>query len=122
MGLDNGICVKKNALTQLTNLEERFSTPSGTDSFIDITYWRKCCGIRDDIIRYLCNKYDVSENDIGAFELDTNDINKEMGTTIVMATHDKEIVNKMKKRVIRIENGLVETDKMKGSYKTNESI
>lgn len=51
-----------------------------------------------------------------------NDINKEMGTTIVMATHDKEIVNKMKKRVIRIENGLVETDKMKGSYKTNESI
>ena len=27
-------------------------------------------------------------------------INKELGTTVVMATHDKEIVNRMKKRVI----------------------
>lgn len=88
MGLDNGICVKKNALTQLTNLEERFSTPSSTDSFIDITYWRKCCGIRDDIIRYLCNKYDVSENDIGTFELDTNDINKII--SIVSSWRDKK--------------------------------
>ena len=32
------------------------------------------------------------------------EINK-LGTTIIMATHDKEIVNKMKKRVIYIEEG-----------------
>ena len=38
-----------------------------------------------------------------------------------MATHDKDIVNKMKKRVIVIEKGLVAKDTMKGKYK-NESI
>ena len=49
-------------------------------------------------------------------------INKELGTTIVMATHDKEIVNRMKKRVIRIENGILVEDKAKGSYKFSEAI
>ena len=49
-------------------------------------------------------------------------INKELGTTIVMATHDKEIVNRMKKRVIRIENGVLVEDKAKGSYKVSEAI
>ena len=48
-------------------------------------------------------------------------INNDLGTTIVMATHDKDIVNKMKKRVIIIEKGLVSNDVMKGKYK-NESI
>ena len=50
-----------------------------------------------------------------------NAINKEMGATIVMATHDKEIVNRMKKRVITIKDGVVVKDKMKGSY-DNENI
>ena len=50
-----------------------------------------------------------------------DDINKDLGTTIIMATHDKDIVNKMKKRVIVIEKGLVARDTMKGKYK-NESI
>lgn len=44
-------------------------------------------------------------------------INKDMGTTIIMATHDEKIVNKMKKRVIIIEKGLVAKDIMKGKYK-----
>lgn len=48
-------------------------------------------------------------------------INKEMGTTIIMATHDKEIVNSMKKRVITIENGILANDEMKGKYRVNES-
>ena len=48
-------------------------------------------------------------------------INKELGTTVVMATHDKEIVNRMKKRVVTIENGIKVSDKMKGSYKVHES-
>ena len=48
-------------------------------------------------------------------------INKTSGTTIIMATHDKEIVNKMKKRVILIENGVLSGDTMKGSYKAHES-
>ena len=49
-------------------------------------------------------------------------INKDLGTTIVMATHDKEIVNRMKKRVITIVNGALAEDKAKGSYKVRESI
>lgn len=46
-----------------------------------------------------------------------DDINKKLGTTVIMATHDKEIVNKMKKRVIKIDNGLVASDTEKGKYK-----
>lgn len=44
-------------------------------------------------------------------------INKEMETTIIMATHDKEMVNKFKKRVIVIDKGMIVQDKQKGSYK-----
>lgn len=42
-------------------------------------------------------------------------INKR-GTTIVMATHAKAIVNKMQKRVIAIENGRLARDEEKGGY------
>lgn len=38
------------------------------------------------------------------------------GTTIVMATHSKEIVNTMKKRVIAIENGVIVRDEHRGEY------
>ncbi|MBM7096882.1 MULTISPECIES: cell division ATP-binding protein FtsE [Alteribacter] len=38
------------------------------------------------------------------------------GTTIVMATHNKEIVNTMRKRVIAIEGGRVARDEAKGDY------
>ena len=49
-------------------------------------------------------------------------INKELGTTVVMATHDKDIVNRMKKRVIVIKDGLLSGDYLKGSYKVDENI
>ncbi len=51
-----------------------------------------------------------------------DDINKKLGTTIIMATHDKEIVNRMKKRVIVLDNGILAQDVVKGSYKASESI
>ncbi len=38
------------------------------------------------------------------------------GTTIVMATHDREIVDVMKKRVIALENGIVARDEKIGVY------
>lgn len=38
------------------------------------------------------------------------------GTTIVMATHNREIVNRMKKRVIAIEDGKIARDEMQGGY------
>ncbi|PGT83861.1 MULTISPECIES: cell division ATP-binding protein FtsE [Bacillaceae] len=38
------------------------------------------------------------------------------GTTIVMATHNKEIVNTLKKRVIAIEDGKIVRDEARGEY------
>jgi cell division transport system ATP-binding protein len=40
-----------------------------------------------------------------------------LGTTVVMATHDQDIVNAMKKRVIRIEKGQIISDKKGGKYR-----
>ena len=44
-----------------------------------------------------------------------NDINK-AGTTILMATHAKDIVDSMKKRVIAIEGGSIARDEKRGMY------
>ena len=44
-----------------------------------------------------------------------NDINLR-GTTIVVATHAKDIVDKMKKRVIQIDKGNIIRDDKKGGY------
>ncbi|WP_313805309.1 cell division ATP-binding protein FtsE [Cytobacillus sp.] len=38
------------------------------------------------------------------------------GTTVVMATHNKEIVNKIKHRVIAIEGGKIVRDEQRGDY------
>lgn len=38
------------------------------------------------------------------------------GTTVIMATHSKEIVNTIKKRVIAIENGIIVRDEDRGDY------
>jgi len=38
------------------------------------------------------------------------------GTTILMATHAKDIVNNMKKRVVAIEGGRIVRDEMRGAY------
>ncbi len=43
------------------------------------------------------------------------DINK-LGTTIVMTTHNRDIVNKMKKRVIVIDEGKIAKDYERGKY------
>ena len=41
----------------------------------------------------------------------------EMGKTVVMATHNFEIVNSLKERVIELDKGKVVSDKKKGKYK-----
>ena len=43
------------------------------------------------------------------------EINK-LGTTIIMVTHDTEIVNKMKKRVILLDSGRIVKDYKEGEY------
>ncbi|WP_071393577.1 cell division ATP-binding protein FtsE [Bacillus tuaregi] len=38
------------------------------------------------------------------------------GTTVVMATHNRDIVNAIKHRVIAIENGMIARDELRGDY------
>ena len=45
----------------------------------------------------------------------------DLGTTVVMATHDREMVNKMKKRVVLLDKGKLVKDYEKGSYTHYES-
>lgn len=39
------------------------------------------------------------------------------GTTVILTTHNAEIVNKLKRRVITIEHGRIVSDQAKGTYK-----
>lgn len=50
-----------------------------------------------------------------------DNINKTRGTTIIMATHDQQIVNSMKKQVIILKDGNLVKFKEKGTY-DNEAI
>ena len=45
------------------------------------------------------------------------DINKDLGTTIIMVTHDEAIVNRLKKRVVIIDKGRIAKDTERGGYK-----
>ncbi len=40
----------------------------------------------------------------------------EFGTTIILATHNKEIINQLKRRVITLENGKIIRDEEKGKF------
>jgi len=40
-----------------------------------------------------------------------------MGTTIILSTHDKEIVNHLNKRVITLNSGKITSDEQKGKFK-----
>lgn len=46
-------------------------------------------------------------------------INKR-GTTVIIITHAKDIVDKMQKRVIELEHGSMIRDVQKGGYKNEE--
>jgi len=50
-----------------------------------------------------------------------DNINKSRGTTIIMATHDKDIVNQMKKQVITLKDGHLVNFRQKGTY-YNENV
>jgi len=43
-------------------------------------------------------------------------INK-LGTTVILASHDRDVVNKAAKRVIVLERGAIICDDAKGKYK-----
>ncbi len=46
----------------------------------------------------------------------------ELGTTMLVVTHEKELVNRFSKRVIAIENGRIISDETGGYYKNEEII
>ena len=54
----------------------------------------------------------INSNDVINLLLKINDI----GTTIILITHNKEVVNTLKKRVITIDKGKIIMDKIKGKY------
>ncbi|MCC9022350.1 cell division ATP-binding protein FtsE [Bacillus nakamurai] len=80
---------------------------------------------RVSIARSIVNNPDVviADEPTGNLDPDTSwevmktleEINNR-GTTVVMATHNKEIVNTMKKRVIAIEDGIIVRDESRGEY------
>lgn len=67
----------------------------------------------------------LADEPTGNLDLDTaweiielmNDINKKDGTTILMASHNRDIVDKMKTHVVELKQGKVTRDKANGKYK-----
>jgi cell division transport system ATP-binding protein len=59
------------------------------------------------------------ETSIGIMQLIYR-INK-TGTTVVVATHDKEMVDKMRRRVIELRDGRIVRDELSGMYRPDES-
>ena len=40
----------------------------------------------------------------------------ELGTTVLLATHDKEVINSLERRVITLDRGRIVRDEKKGKY------
>ena len=49
------------------------------------------------------------------------EINRNGGTTVIICTHDSAMVDRMKQRVIEIEDGLIARDEKKSSYKGEQT-
>ena len=59
----------------------------------------------------------MSEEIVGVLD----NINKSMDTTVIMATHDRDMVNKFKKRVVVLNGGRLVKDIEEGKY-DNEAV
>ena len=68
MGLDNGITIRKKNLNSSIILNESFIPLD-----CEVCYWRKCWGIRNDIIDYLHNTYEIQE-ELYEYELTLADL------------------------------------------------
>lgn len=60
------------------------------------------------------------ENAMGILEL-LKKINA-MGTTVILATHARELVDRMKKRVVLLDHGEIKSDMAKGKYKLAKDV
>lgn len=73
MGLDNGITIKKTNKTERIGLDRFYNLEyDGSDS-LEVCYWRKCWGLRNDIINYLSQVYGTSTEEY-EWTLDRADI------------------------------------------------
>ena len=61
----------------------------------------------------ILSKGDLSIENIKHVKID-------LGKTIIVVTHDRDIVNQMKKRVILLDKGRLKKDYEKGTYDKNE--
>ena len=77
------------------------------------------------LARALVNRPDILLADVPTGNLDPKNSAEIMelleeinmrGTTVVVVTHNREIVNKMKKRVIRLRKGVIVSDEQEGGY------
>ncbi len=77
------------------------------------------------LARALVNRPDILLADEPTGNLDPKNSNEIMklleeinarGTTVLVVTHNKEIVNAMKKRVIRLRKGVIISDEKEGVY------
>jgi cell division transport system ATP-binding protein len=80
---------------------------------------------RVSIARSICNRPPVliADEPTGNLDPETSwqimDVFKrinEQGTTVVMATHNREIVNSIKHRVVALEDGMIVRDEEEGAY------
>lgn len=73
MGLDNGIIIPKTDKTKLFGLDDYFKTEYESSNNLEVLYWRKCWGIRNDVVNYLCDVYGT-DRDCYSWILDDTDI------------------------------------------------
>lgn len=73
MGLDNGIEIKMSKATEMLSLDSFYNVPYTGANFLEVCYWRKCWGLRNDIVRYLNNKYNTDQDTL-EWKLDVADI------------------------------------------------
>lgn len=82
MGLENGIIIYEDKLDSSVVLNESF-----VPSDYEVCYWRKCWGIRDDIIHYLHQTYEIQE-DSCEYELTLTDLKAIY--SILLSWYDKK--------------------------------
>ena len=70
MGLDNGIMIRKMPENRIAEIPNFLNMEIYGNNDVEIAYWRKCWGIRNDII----NKLHLPIEGEGSFKLDKEDI------------------------------------------------
>ena len=71
-----------------------------------------CCGAYAGVKTYVAHQEQKESEEIMKLLEQIND----RGTTVLVVTHNKEIVNAMKKRVVTMHEGSIISDEKEGEY------